>query len=85
MRYERGGKGKYWIPKPGEVNTTAPLLGNDNGSSSSSRPDQLNENTHGTFNEPEIDPDEERLYDKARQLEYGDWNVSWRPFFLVIN
>ncbi|KAL7921621.1 organic solute transporter Ostalpha domain-containing protein [Trichoderma austrokoningii] len=74
MRYERGGKGKYWIPKPGEVNATAPLLGNDNGSSSSTRPDQLNENTHGTFDEPEIDADEERLYDKARQLEYGDWN-----------
>lgn len=74
MRYERGGKGKYWIPKPGEVNATAPLLGNGNGSSSSTRPDQLNENTHGTFDEPEIDPDEDRLYDKARQLEYGDWN-----------
>lgn len=75
MRYERGGKGKYWIPKPGEVNATAPLLGNnDNGSSSSTRPDQLNDNTHGTFDEPEIDADDERLYDKARQLEYGDWN-----------
>ncbi|RFU77956.1 seven transmembrane receptor, rhodopsin family [Trichoderma arundinaceum] len=72
MRYERGGKGKYWIPKPGEVNATSPLLGN--GSSSSTRPDQLNENTHGTFEEPEIDADEEHLYDKARQLEYGDWN-----------
>ncbi|KAL7785184.1 organic solute transporter Ostalpha domain-containing protein [Trichoderma ceciliae] len=72
MRYERGGKGKYWIPKPGEVNATSPLLGN--GSSSSTRPDQLNENAHGTFEEPEIDADEERLYDKARQLEYGDWN-----------
>ncbi|EHK43468.1 uncharacterized protein TrAtP1_013320 [Trichoderma atroviride] len=74
MRYERGGKGKYWIPKPGEVNATAPLLGNDNGASSSTRPDQLNDNTHGTFDEPEIDADDERLYDKARQLEYGDWN-----------
>lgn len=75
MRYERGGKGKYWIPKPGEVNSTAPLLG-PNGASSSSRPDQINDNTHGTFEEPEIDPEDDRLYDKARQLEYGDWNVS---------
>ncbi|KAH6607755.1 seven transmembrane receptor [Trichoderma cornu-damae] len=72
MRYERGGKGKYWIPKPGEVNSTSPLLGN--GSSSSSRPDHPNESAHGTFEEPEIDADEEHLYDKARQLEYGDWN-----------
>ncbi|KAK4079408.1 hypothetical protein Trihar35433_513 [Trichoderma harzianum] len=74
MRYERGGKGKYWIPKPGEVNATSPLLGNGNGSSSSTRPDQLNENVHGTFEEPEIDADDEHLYDNARQLEYGDWN-----------
>jgi hypothetical protein len=83
MRYERGGKGKYWIPKPGEVNATAPLLGNGNGSSSASRPDQLNDNTHGTFEEPEIDADDERLYGKARQLEYGDWNVSWRPILFL--
>ncbi|KAL7949959.1 organic solute transporter Ostalpha domain-containing protein, partial [Trichoderma barbatum] len=74
MRYERGGKGKYWIPKPGEVNATSPLLGNGNGSSSSTRPDQMNENTHGTFEEPELDADEEHMYAKARQLEFGDWN-----------
>lgn len=79
MRYERGGKGKYWIPKPGEVNAMSPLLGNGNGSSSSTRPDQLNENVHGTFEEPEIDADDEHLYDNARQLEYGDWNVSCQP------
>lgn len=75
MRYERGGKGKYWIPKPGEINSTTPLL-SPNGAASSSRPDHMNDNAHGTFEEPEIDPDEETLYDKARQLEYGDWNVS---------
>ncbi|EGR51801.1 seven transmembrane receptor, rhodopsin family [Trichoderma reesei QM6a] len=76
MRYERGGKGKYWIPKPGEVNATSPLLGNGNGNgaSSSARVDQLNENTHGTFEEPEIDPEEDHLYAKARELEFGDWN-----------
>ncbi|EEU40374.1 uncharacterized protein NECHADRAFT_91131 [Fusarium vanettenii 77-13-4] len=73
MRYERGGKGKYWIPKPGEINTTTPLLGS-NGEASHNRPDQINENTHGTFEEPELDADEDRLYAQARQLEYGDWN-----------
>ncbi|KAF7544345.1 hypothetical protein G7Z17_g10025 [Cylindrodendrum hubeiense] len=73
MRYERGGKGKYWIPKPGEINTTTPLL-SSNGEASSTRPDQMNENAHGTFDDPQIDADEERLYDMARQLEYGDWN-----------
>ncbi|KAH8735605.1 organic solute transporter Ostalpha-domain-containing protein [Ilyonectria robusta] len=73
MRYERGGKGKYWIPKPGEINTTTPLL-SSNGEASSNRPDQMNENAHGTFEEPQIHADEDRLYDMARQLEYGDWN-----------
>ncbi|KAF5604664.1 DUF300 domain-containing protein [Fusarium pseudocircinatum] len=73
MRYERGGKGKYWLPKPGEVNSTTPLL-RGNGESSDNRPDQINENIHGTFEEPEIDADEDRLYEQARQLEYGDWN-----------
>lgn len=77
MRYERGGKGKYWIPKPGEINSISPLLGSQgNGGPSSSRPDQINEHTHGTFEEPQLDGDEERLYESARQLEYGDWNVS---------
>ncbi|POR39335.1 Transmembrane protein [Tolypocladium paradoxum] len=76
MRYERGGKGKYWIPKPGEVNSTSPLLASNGngGGPSSSRPDQLNEHTHGTFEEPELDGDDERLFDSARELEYGDWN-----------
>ncbi|OBS19485.1 hypothetical protein FPOA_11211 [Fusarium poae] len=73
MRYERGGKGKYWLPKPGEVNSTTPLL-RGNGESSDNRPDQINENTHGTFEEPEVDAEEDRLYEQARQLEYGDWN-----------
>ncbi|KOS17487.1 Transmembrane protein 184 -like protein [Escovopsis weberi] len=73
MRYERGGKGKYWLPKPGEVNSTSPLLGSGR-PSSAVRADQLNENTHGTFDEPELDPGEEDLYGKARQLEFGDWN-----------
>lgn len=75
MRYERGGKGKYWIPKPGEVSSTTPLLGS-NGSASRNHLDRFNETVHGTFEEPEIDPDDESLFESARQLEYGDWNVS---------
>ena len=75
MRYERGGKGKYWIPKPGEVNSTTPLL-HSNGESSQNRPDQINEHTHNDYEEPEMDQQEESLYESARRLEYGDWNVS---------
>lgn len=83
MRYERGGKGKYWIPKPGEINSTTPLL-SSNGETSSNRPDLINENIHGTFDEPHIDEDDENLYDQARQLEYGDWNVSIFRFHLSV-
>ncbi|ODA76750.1 hypothetical protein RJ55_08021 [Drechmeria coniospora] len=73
MRYERGGKGKYWIPRPGEVNSTAPLLRSTDGESST-QPDQLNEHAHGTFDEPELDRGDEELFESARQLEHGDWN-----------
>ncbi|EFY86183.1 DUF300 domain protein [Metarhizium acridum CQMa 102] len=71
MRYERGGKAKYWLPRPGEVSATSPLLG---GPSSSRTGDTLFEQQHGTFDEPELDEDEEHLYNSARQLKYGDWN-----------
>ncbi|PHH83518.1 hypothetical protein CDD82_69 [Ophiocordyceps australis] len=73
MRYERGGKGKYWLPKPGEVNAASPLLGS-NGGPSATPADELNEHTSGTFDEPGLDPDDEQLYTSARQLEFGDWN-----------
>ncbi|KAL1867351.1 hypothetical protein VTK73DRAFT_4230 [Phialemonium thermophilum] len=72
MRYERGGKGKYWIPTPNEINQTTPLLG-ANGGGPSRRHDLMSP----TAIVPEdaiLDPDEELLYDKARRLEFGDWN-----------
>ncbi|KAM7206823.1 Organic solute transporter Ostalpha domain containing protein [Naviculisporaceae sp. PSN 640] len=72
MRYERGGKGKYWIPKPDEINHTTPLLGAANGSSSR-RSDSLSPNGNG-LDELIIDADEEILYEQARALEFGDWN-----------
>lgn len=83
MRYERGGKGKYWLPKPDEINVTSPSEINDNSpllgepSSSSSRLGNTfhDPSNNGTFEEPELDEDEEHLYSSARQMEYGDWNV----------
>lgn len=85
MRYERGGKGKYWIPKPGEANARTPLLSDDGGptrprSLSPSNP-QRNDAKHmgygnGAVDEQEIDPEEEDIYQRARKLEFGDWNVS---------
>jgi hypothetical protein len=73
MRYERGGKGKYWIPRPDEINQTTPLLGGNGGPST--RSGSLSPHTN-SLEELILDPDEELLYENARKLEYGDWNVS---------
>lgn len=84
MRYERGGKGKYWIPKPGQAqaSATTPLLGPAYAGSSRAptSPNGEGSENSGTFDEElGLDPDVERLYSKARELEYGDWNVSHPP------
>jgi len=82
MRYTRGGKAKYWIPTPGQVdrqtnrdiNERDPLLQGTAGG-----PSEEYNYANGTFNEdlandPQIDPDDEQLFDKAREFEFGDWN-----------
>ncbi|KAG7104026.1 Transmembrane protein C30D11.06c like [Verticillium longisporum] len=80
MRYQRGGKGKYWIPTPGQVdrqvnhdlNERDPLLAGTAGG-----PSEEYNFENGTFHdidEENKDPEEEELYAKARELEYGDWN-----------
>ncbi|CRK29614.1 hypothetical protein BN1708_005027 [Verticillium longisporum] len=80
MRYQRGGKGKYWIPTPGQVdrqvnhdlNERDPLL-----SGTAGGPSEEYNFENGTFHdidEENKDPEEEELYAKARELEYGDWN-----------
>jgi hypothetical protein len=83
MRYERGGKGKYWIPKPGELNSRTPLLGYDGEASRprSSSPTKSKRTEYGTgaHEEQTLDPEEEDLYHRARKLEFGDWNVGFLP------
>lgn len=76
MRYERGGKAKYWIPRPDEINQTTPLLGANGGGPSR---ENGSRSPHHDLDELVLDPDEETLYDKARKLEFGDWNVR-APF-----
>ncbi|SPQ19974.1 6963b4b5-7389-48e2-ac6a-72e338cd0e49 [Thermothielavioides terrestris] len=71
MRYERGGKAKYWLPRPDEINQTTPLLGANGGPSR--RTGSLSPHTNA-LEEPVLDADEELLYESARKLEYGDWN-----------
>jgi hypothetical protein len=88
MRYERGGRGKYWIPAPGE-DAKQPLLSRlgaqshartmspGNGRHPSRSPSHAGTKGYGTYEEPEepeLDNEEERLYQKARSLEFGDWN-----------
>ncbi|KAF2101705.1 DUF300-domain-containing protein [Rhizodiscina lignyota] len=83
MRYERGGKGKYWIPKPGHVHdqTRTPLLNKNASRARTMSPGAshaLHSETYGTTEEevddPILNPEEEQLYDNARALEFGDWN-----------
>jgi hypothetical protein len=81
MRYERGGKGKYWIPQV-EHHHRAPLLGSSKartmspGVGHSSKSRDRGYGTTDTDNDIVLDAEEERLYDSARALEFGDWNVS---------
>ncbi|RAK96396.1 OSTA/TMEM184 family protein [Aspergillus ibericus CBS 121593] len=75
MRYERGGKAKYWIPKPGEVNSRTPLLSGSEGSSRDRRSSMLSRfRSHSDIDETTLDDDDERLFTNARALEFGDWN-----------
>ncbi|ROW05777.1 hypothetical protein VMCG_05243 [Cytospora schulzeri] len=69
MRYERGGRGKYWLPNPNEIGENTSLLRGE----SSREPSQSRTNG-ATIEEPFLDQDEEDLYHKARNLEFGDWN-----------
>lgn len=83
MRYSRGGEAKYWIPKPGEVrgemSANTPLLSTDGGPSGAGDPTP--KYSHGSTDETALDPDDESLYRKARDLEFGDWNVSITSIF----
>ena len=80
MRYGRDGKGKYWIPTPGEVNSRTPLLGNTiNQDRSANFVDRKHGSMENGGNVEEVentnlDAEDERLYSSAHALEFGDWN-----------
>ncbi|RVX75716.1 hypothetical protein B0A52_00072 [Exophiala mesophila] len=77
MRYERGGKGKYWIQKPGQPSSRTPLL---SGNRISRAPAPEARGRAGDYRaadpdwEIAIDAEDESLYNNARALEFGDWN-----------
>jgi len=86
MRYERGGKGKYWIAKPGQ-SEHEPLLSKVTSSRAramSPGPHKALNNTgakYGAADDDDVEDltlnaEDERLFDSARALEFGDWNVS---------
>ncbi|KAF1850755.1 DUF300-domain-containing protein [Cucurbitaria berberidis CBS 394.84] len=81
MRYERGGKGKYWIPKPGQGSENEPLLSKV----TSSRARAMSPGPHRALEgakygtpeadeDPTLDAEDEQLFGNARSLEFGDWN-----------
>ncbi|OKP13024.1 Transmembrane protein 184-like protein [Penicillium subrubescens] len=84
MRYERGGKAKYWIPKPGEAskaveaNIRTPLLtgGDSSTRSRSDRGSRSSTERYRSYSEIEVtlDDEDEQIFNQARALEFGDWN-----------
>jgi len=76
LRYQRGGEGKYWLPVP--VDERRRLL-----SSAGVERSYLSTSRRSEWwptEEPltsEISPDDERLFDDARALEFGDYNVTF--------
>ncbi|RPB01225.1 DUF300-domain-containing protein [Choiromyces venosus 120613-1] len=81
LRYERGGKGKYWIPKPtartGLLSAPGPsdrLRSINAGDAERGDNRKWRGGDYGALQETEIDEDDEKLYDAARKLEYGDYN-----------
>ena len=88
MRYERGGKGKYWLPKPSEINSRTPLLGGNLGSSQAAtminpahRKEAIDDSQYDSLGQTSLDEEDERLFANARVLEFGDWNVSRFAYF----
>ena len=79
MRYERGGKGKYWIRDPRKANSRTPLLAEHRddgvGHTFAAAGTAAHDYRAAEPNEEiGIDAEDERLYVNARALEFGDWN-----------
>ncbi|EEH23122.2 hypothetical protein PABG_05333 [Paracoccidioides brasiliensis Pb03] len=78
MRYERGGKAKYWIPKPGEATSRTPLLGSVSRRGSQRRFARGSASDGSCASDDSetitLDEEDERLFENARALEFGDYN-----------
>jgi len=85
MRYERGGKGKYWIPRPNEINSRTPLLGDHPQSSGASNNTFYSKTgrTEDDDRNPDVedsnlDAEDERLFASAKVLEFQPDNEKWK-------
>jgi hypothetical protein len=85
LRYERGGKGKYWVPRPtartGLLSGPGPSSLNRTisaGSAESSENRAWKGDNYGAMEETDITDEDEKLYKNARSLEFGDYNVKSR-------
>lgn len=77
MRYERNGKGKYWLPKP---NSTPGLVSSPGPSTENRRLSPEHAKNYGATKNgydlegTSIDEEDEKLFEDARKLEHGDYN-----------
>ncbi|KAK6512793.1 hypothetical protein TWF506_011496 [Arthrobotrys conoides] len=93
MRYQAGGKGKYWIPKPAPSSRSA-LLGGV-GSAAGITEDPARRAAAGAgrsygsvatdnLEDDGTDDEMEKLYDDAREMEFGDYNypviTAYEPY-----
>jgi len=84
LRYQRGGEHKYWLPVP--VNSRTRLLSAGGGRSYLSTEQREQRQGWWPTDEPletEITPEDERLFDDARALEFGDYNVHSQTMKLI--
>jgi Organic solute transporter Ostalpha len=73
LRYERGGEGKYWLPVPIDESRGLLASGHRTYLSTAERDREWWPNEEPLVTE--ITPEDERLFDDARALEFGDYNV----------
>jgi len=90
LRYQRGGEGKYWLPVPTSGARTGLLAAGDGRRYLATNARVTDERwwPSGEPLETEISAEEELLFDDARALEFGDYNVLTTytllpPFFFV--
>ena len=95
LRYEKGGQSKYWIPMPDP--SRGPLLSPSSEHRSSSTGGGYGAVEHSAgpsrysyweVSEPltmDIDAEDERIYQRARALEFGDYNVKGRLIFVFFH